>query len=87
MRQTKHDAGSIHNHPIVHVPTPIDLNLRSSNPSDLNEESEVEGGDTGKGKNSVSSSVDALDGKTYSSAAPPFILELTYPCPYPTSNA
>lgn len=39
-------------------------NLRSSNPSDLNKESEVEGGDTGEGKNSVSGGVDALDSKT-----------------------
>jgi hypothetical protein len=48
------------------MPTPIDLQSSLClNPSDLNEEGEVDTGNTGKSKNSVSSGVDALDSETY----------------------
>jgi hypothetical protein len=52
------------------IPPPIDLqsSICLSGANDLNEESEVDTSDTGKSKNSVSGSVDALDGKTWISA-------------------
>jgi hypothetical protein len=52
------------------IPPPIDLQtlLCFSDPNDLDEESEVDTGDTSKSKNSVSSSVDALDSKAWTSA-------------------
>jgi hypothetical protein len=75
-RDLGYDAGSIHNHPIVHGSTPIKLHssLCLSNPNDLDEESKVDTGNTSKSKNSVSGSVDALDSETYSSAPAPIML-------------
>lgn len=65
------------------IPPPIDLQtiLCFSDPNDLDEESEVDTGNTSKSKNSVSSGVDALDSKAYSSAPTSFTLRIDLPLP------